>query len=536
VLASDRDDALLAELKPKDIGRTLPHPECLSGTRADIFSKIDEWLEDISAPNILWINGHPGVGKSAIASSLVKRLVQSKRLGASFFFQRDNTATTNPNALWRMVAFELSRQYPSVRKSLVAKLRADDIRPTTINTKNLFRHCIFDSLVASGDIPPGRLPVIVVDALDECGGLEGLALAQREALMQSVYDWSQLPSNCKLIVTSRSEMDIEQAFHTISHSSISISTGEDVDKYSANDIRAYLKHEFQEIVSHHSILLNTEWPGESIIDALTTKAAGLFIWAKTLIKFIKMGSPKSQLRLILEGNGFSGMADLYSQLLEIAFPEQSVESSHVTRSILAAMILAKRPLSASTIAKLLNIENDIMEYFFIRMRSVLSTQNPLQISHQSFVDFLLDGKACLPAFLINLDYWRRYLTISCLNMMEEGLKFNICELDSSYFRNSDIPDLDMRIETHILPALSYSCLFWAQHLSESDYDDEIYYKIQEFMDNRFLYWLEVLSLCRQVNQASRTLRVLTDWMRVSSIRYIFYIGLNIARLIGKQER
>jgi hypothetical protein len=488
----------------------------MDGTRQDIFSRIDSWLDDINAPNILWLKGHPGVGKSAIASSLVERLFQSRRLGSSFFFQRDHSATTTSNALWRMVAFELSQQYPEVRHSLVAKLRADEIRPTTINTENLFRHCIFDPLVASGDIPIGRLPVVVVDALEECGGLEGQASIQRRNLIKTLDNWSQLPSKFKLMVTSRGETDIEQAFQTINHVSIVLKTGEDVDVHSSNDIRTYLKREFQRIISGYPKSLHAGWPGDLTVDALTKKAAGLFIWARTAIRFIEMGPPKSQLKLISEGSGFGGMTDLYSRLLDIAFPQYTVEYTGAIRSILATIILAKRPLSVLALTGLLKIGNDVMEDVCKRMGSVLDTNPLLRIGHQSFVDFLLDEEACPPVFHIKIDHWKRFLTTVCLDTMEKSLQFNICKLRSSYLRNSDVYDLDLRVKTYIHPELEYSCRFWAEHLSESEKTDELYSKIQGFLDNRFLFWLEVLSLCRQVNQASGLLGLLNNWILVSS--------------------
>ncbi|PVG00008.1 WD40 repeat-like protein [Serendipita vermifera] len=511
--ASDRDDALLAELKPKDIERASPHSGCMKGTREDIFSTIDGWLTDFDGPNILWLKGHPGSGKSAIASSLVERLFHLKPLGANFFFQRDNAATTTSNALWRMVAFELSRQYPGVRKILVAKLRADEIYPATTNIESLFKHCIFDALVASEDIPIGRLPVIVIDALDECGGLEGSLSVQRRALMKTLESWSKLPRKFKLLVTSRGEIDIEQTFQATSHVSITLSTGHDVSIHSLNDIREYLKHEFRIIASRYSVSLNAEWPGELTIDALTKKASGLFIWAKTVIRFINMGPPKNQLKLLSEGSGLYGMANLYSRLLEITFPEQTVQYASATRSIFATIILAKRPLSASSITKLLNVEGDLVEDVCIRMRSVLDTQSLLRISHQSFVDFLLDEKICPPTFYIQPDRWEQALTMACLQMMEKELRFNICGLESSYVRNSDIPGLASRVDASLSPELLYSCHFWAEHLFESKKNDEIYSMIEGFMNNRFLYWLEVLSLRRQVNQASSVLRLLNDWIR-----------------------
>jgi hypothetical protein len=510
----------LAELKPRDIDQTPLDLECMDGTRQNIFSRVQEWINDLNAPNILWIKGHPGAGKSAIVLSLVERLLQAKRLGASFFFQRNKPAITTSDALWRTVSFELCRQYPGVRKNVLAKLQADGIRLTTINTDSVFRYCVFDPLIASGDIPAGRLPVIVVDALDECGGLGGQASAQREALMGTLCRWSQLPSKFKLVVTSRSEADIEQTFETTSHSALVISTGEDVDMHSSEDIRAYLQHEFQKIASRYKQSLEAGWPGESTIDTLTNRAAGLFIWAKTLIKFIRMGPPETQLELISKGTRLGGMADLYPRLLEIAFPEHAVQSNNAACSIFATVTLAERPLPASAITKLLNIKDNVMEDVCTRMRSVLDNDQCLQFSHKSFEDFLLDEKACPSSFYLKLDIWRRFLTIACLNTMERGLKFNICGFDSSHLRNNDVPGLIDRVENCIHLELSYSCRFWAEHLDKSEYDDGLYHEIQDFMDNRFLYWLEVLSLCKQVNQASKILKLLIDWMVVSSDFFI----------------
>jgi DNA replication protein DnaC len=61
-------------------------PRCMEGTRRDVFRKIDHWLDDTSAPNILWISGSPGAGKSALASSLVSDLTKRRRMGARFFW------------------------------------------------------------------------------------------------------------------------------------------------------------------------------------------------------------------------------------------------------------------------------------------------------------------------------------------------------------------------------------------------------------------------------------------------------------------
>jgi hypothetical protein len=157
----------------------------MDGTRRDVLKNIDKWIEDMAASNILWIKGHPGVGKSALASTVVNRLRGSKRLGSCFFFERAKADVLTPFALWRMISFDLSEKYPTVRKRLVAKLDADHDIPRTGNLDELFRQLIYEPLMGSEGIPAGRLPVIVIDALDECGGLDTERLARRRNVLRT---------------------------------------------------------------------------------------------------------------------------------------------------------------------------------------------------------------------------------------------------------------------------------------------------------------------------------------------------------------
>jgi hypothetical protein len=58
----------------------------MEGTREHIFYEIVNWLRDVNEPNVLWAICIPGVGKPAIVSSMVSRLIKDGRLGSHFFF------------------------------------------------------------------------------------------------------------------------------------------------------------------------------------------------------------------------------------------------------------------------------------------------------------------------------------------------------------------------------------------------------------------------------------------------------------------
>jgi len=46
---------------------------------------------------------------------------------------------------------------------------------------------------------------------------------------------------------------------------------------------------------------SADWPGENIVDILTTRAAGLFIWADTVVRFLEQGVSDKRLDRVLDG-------------------------------------------------------------------------------------------------------------------------------------------------------------------------------------------------------------------------------------------
>ncbi|KAF8301425.1 hypothetical protein DL93DRAFT_2035340, partial [Clavulina sp. PMI_390] len=85
------------------------------------------------------------------------------------------------------------------------------------------------------------------------------------------------------------------------------------------------------------------------------------------------------------------------------------------------------------------------------------------------------------------------------NIMLNGkkkLKFNICQIQTSFFSNSAIPDLHGLIDQNIGEALIYACHFWTSHLAfTKEYSDSTLEAIKTLLSSVcFFYWLEVMSL------------------------------------------
>jgi hypothetical protein len=514
LLELNQDGALLTSLKPADL-ECGPHVrECLEGTRLGLLKRIKDWTTDFSAPNILWLKGHPGVGKSAIATTTVEYLSTMKRLGSRFFFQRQKANIMTSNALWRIVAYDLAQIHPSIRKAMVAKLKRGDLSLTTVNVDKLFLHLIGEPLIESESNLEESLPVIVIDALDECGGLGGKYSTDRKALMRTLTSWSGLPAKFKLIVTSRGENDIERLFSTTKHFPIEISAGQAVEAQSLEDIRLFLTYQLREVALECSESLSPTWPGPQVIQKLAKRAGGLFIWAETVTKFIRSGDPEGRLGIVLEEAGASYLDALYEQILNTSFPNPTESEIRTLCSVLGTVVLAKAPLSRLAIAHLLSLKESTVEHICTVLRSVVRSGTTVGFYHESFVDFLIDPSRSASKFFVMRQHESQVLTRACLRTMKDNLRFNICGLESSHTLNVDIPDLLSREKQHISPHLSYSCGWWASHLAETAFNEEVFRDVENFMQKQFLFWLEVLSIIRRVNLCSRALALLVNWIPV----------------------
>ena len=152
------------------------------------------------------------------------------RLSVIVEFNR-NTGV-NAVDLWKTIAYALACEYPECRKAIVSKLKSKTPNLANTTSKEIFNQLVAEPLreltAPDRNTPRGRLPVIIIDALDECGGLEGSSWKARKDILECLIDWVKLAPGVKLIVTSRIEQDIMQVFKNISHTPLEIPTGTSV--------------------------------------------------------------------------------------------------------------------------------------------------------------------------------------------------------------------------------------------------------------------------------------------------------------------
>ena len=230
----------------------------------------------------------------------------------------------------------------------------------------------------------------------------------------------------------------------------------------------------------------------------------MFQWAFTACQFIngcgKGGlEPTEQLRLLIssvpQSSQPNGLDELYLKILTQTFDADSLKVMYRFQVVMGRILVAKEPFSMTGLRELYYGEDivDIVGLVISRLGSLLSGVSeasvPVQPLHTSFHDFLMDHTRSGP-FFVDVSLHHRSLALACLQVMKVGLQFNICNLETSYVHNNDIPDLPERIKEAIPMHLAYACRFWADHLHVTSPDTvTVLRRFQAFMHEDLLYWL-----------------------------------------------
>ena len=189
---------------------------CLPKTRVKFLDAIMDWVNDpnLSSPNVLVLFGQAGTGKSSIANELALRYSRMNRLTTSYFFARGDSSGREPYLFFTTLARDLCRIWPAFKVALWKLIKEKPELASTYNYTTLVESLLQGPLGGLFFVGP---VFIVIDALDEnedasrkpppYAGNNNIPF--HTALSQFV---SKLPSNFRILITSRPETEFEGAF------------------------------------------------------------------------------------------------------------------------------------------------------------------------------------------------------------------------------------------------------------------------------------------------------------------------------------
>ena len=501
---------------------------CLRGTRKDVLWEIERWFTGEQEQHVFWLNGLAGTGKSTIAQTVAEEAFADGKLGASFFCSRDFAKRSNLQAIFPTLAFQLAYRYPPFRKELLRVLKAHpDAGQGSL--------CSQMEMLLVGPLKASKIStLVIIDALDECKDEE-----PSSALLSVLSRYVDRIPRVKFFITGRPEPRIRSGFRLKSLRPITeVFRLHDVARSSVDrDIKLYFRTQLTDIATSRSDCdFAEDWPNPSDIEVLCTKAAGLFIYASTVVKFIafRYQTPTEQLEQITslpQNTAYEGRAGvdlLYTQILEQAAADvgRVQDDGKIysrLKTVVGAVLLVYNPLSAKALADLLRLSNIYTTLHSLHSLLLVSEnpEEPIHAFHKSFPDFLTDPNRCKDErFFVKPSIHHEEILLSCLRLMRERLKRNICNLDD-YAILSEVKDFSTKKKDHIGDGLEYACQFWTKHLLGVPSDSPCIQKVQGAIDQFFtihlLHWIEVLVLVGNLDIGVYAINDIEQWYTRVSI-------------------
>ncbi|KAJ7592944.1 hypothetical protein C8J56DRAFT_856411, partial [Mycena floridula] len=486
---------------------------CHPGTRQDILRQITFWIaRNQTEEHCLCVLGVPGSGKSTIAATVARTLLDESRvLSAEFFIRREVAETADQNNILPTIAYQLAELSPTMA-SVIQKALSQ--RPTLVYPLSSAQ---IDELFLAPLRAVSDVVVIIIDALDELTD---------PALFASflAYIISNLPSNARLLLTTRNEHDILVHLNSlITKISLELRVNDSVD-----DVNRYITEKLRENLQLRFVDDEDwrDWPSAEQIQVLCDHASGLFVWGATAVSHITQFvydegiSGRDEVLAEVNAIGMDDLDALYGFILQGLLPKSNTSAKlEYIRRIIGLLVVAQVPMNLGQVCLFLGITSRQLfdaKHFLQRARSVLLPgmgridDTAVPQMHKSFVDFITSSRA--KEFQIHEPYHHGQALRCALKSMQT-LHFNMCNLESSYLANEGVEDLEQRV-LHIPAHVRYSCYHWSHHLLFMGTEKvALLPELEDFMKNRFLFWLEVLSLSGSFSIAAQSMERLARYLK-----------------------
>ncbi|CAE6438464.1 unnamed protein product [Rhizoctonia solani] len=480
---------------------------CTEGTRTEVLSDLDSWVDGSDTPSVYWMNGMAGTGKTTIAYTFSERLERHERLGASFFCTRTSADCRDVMRVVPAIAYQLAR-YSIPFQSALYEILGKEPNPGSKDAEKQFERLLRDPLREVKDVMPDNL-VVVIDALDECNDHEGV-----QTLLDTLFRYAQdVP--LRFLVTSRPEPGIYERMTMDVQSRAALHLHDIETSLVQADIQLYLKEELAFIA-----------PTEIQIGTLAQRSGGLFVYAAGLVRYIRSGkrfaNPHQRLRELLSlaheaTKKYVEIDALYTSILASIFEEARMDQTEAddVKLVLRAVLNAQEPISIETVAALAGVDDtQRVRLALLPLRSVLhqSEQTGLvsTLGH-SFTDFMFDHERS-GSYFCDPGEHSQLIVQQCFAIMKEQLRFNICQLESSTLLDDQVHNIRSGVQRRISSTLAYACRNWASHLTSAPKSDDLLRVLGEFLTYRLLFWIEVLSLRQELQIGVDSLLKVKQWL------------------------
>lgn len=482
----------------QDIRQTDPRDDKkrIEETKGGLLTNSYRWILDNSTftqwrdnqhSRLLWVKGDPGKGKTMLLCGVINELQSSipqTALLSYFFCQATDSRINSATAVLRGLLYMLLHQQPS----LISHIR----KKHNYAGKSLFEDA--NAWVALSEIFADVLQdtslsatYLIIDALDEC-------VTDLPRLLAFIAKQSSASSRVKWIVSSRNWPDIEKELERAEHKTrLSLELNA---KSVAAAVKTFIQQKVCQLAQEKRYTLEVE---DAVLQHLTTNANDTFLWVALVCQDLTKTPKWNVLRKLAQFP--PGLDSLYGRMLQQI---SNSDSAEMCLRVLAVTAVLYRPVTVAELVvlteQLADCINDLesVQEIIGLCRSFLTLRDDtVYFVHQSAKDFLF-AKAFSIVFPDGAECFHQDIFASSLTVMHRTLRRDIYSLQSPGH-----PIVDVEPPTQDPLAVSrYPCVYWIDHLCDSRPHTAVGSSniMETFVRQRYLYWLEALSLCKSLEK------------------------------------
>ncbi|KAL2888322.1 Vegetative incompatibility protein HET-E-1 [Ceratocystis lukuohia] len=475
-------------------------------------------LKNKQDSRILWIKGDPGKGKTMLLCGIIDDLEPDPSVSLSYFFCQatGGDQQNKASSVLRGLIYHLARQNTDLIKYVREKY--DYATKDAFNNDNSW-HELCEILNGMLNDRTMKNAILIVDALDECA-----------VDLQRLLSLIVKPSPAQWIVSSRNwpiieeELDDEQQTVKIHF--------EENERSVSSAVGLYIQCKVDQLAEKKKYSDETK---ADVLSHLIANANGTFLWVALVCEQLANGKKRHVKNTLV--SLLPGLDPLYQRMLRDLSKSQDAD---LCKNILGKALVAYRPITVEEMHALIEEPAELdSEDIRDAIRSCASFltlhNNKASFVHQSAKDYLLN-KALSEILPSGIPNQHHVMFLRSLDVLSKTLKRDIYQLSAPGYLADEIsaPNPDP------LATIRYSCLFWIDHLLDSaedkmvDTNDEI----SAFLKNKYLEWLEALSLLRSIPAGARAMEKLKLYMQEKepkdlgdftndAWRFLFYHGATI---------
>ena len=506
MLKASPQDILSEKLRPRaefaeyDAASPAPRNACTENTRKEILNTLQVWASDNSTTKVYWLSGMAGTGKTTIAYSFSAILERKQSLGGTFFASHLQTDTSDVRRIIPTISLQLAKYLPSFGSLILDVVKNNPTCSSWRIAKQFQNFMITPLTTACRENGVVVVPVIVIDALDECSD-QSLVTELLEVILGHS---KSLP--VKFFITSRPEMVVREGFdHSQDHSNLIL---HEVEKEIVKaDIEVYVK---ACLVGKYN---RPNWPSQAEVESLVNMSGTLFIYAATVCKYITHRGSSSMPRRLSNVVNFalettSGLSHpldvLYTRILDAAYASANKEEGSDIGMVLTVVVYAYNPLSMTSISALVQIPIEQIQAALSTLHSLIhipsqDTEVPISTFHASFYDFISNQSSSSKHYL-DPHVSHTSVGLQCLSL-----------IDREWSSKTNVSYLAERRHSEISEYVGYACCSWAFHLTEADHRNGCD-TLKEFFERHLLRWMDCLSILGKLEIAMDSLLKLKSWV------------------------